>query len=80
MTPDLYVVAWVSDEGGHDLAIVALNRGGAVSEFRIDTTTASLLGPVSAFDPVAGTGAMALDGARLRLTIEAGGAAIFRGR
>ena len=79
VTDDLYVVAYAHDDLDQ-LAVVAVNRGAAVSSFPIDTITSSMLGSVTSFEAVAGTGTGALSGTRLSLTLEAGGAVVFLGR
>lgn len=79
VTADLYVYAYAHDDPG-ELAVVAVNRGGALTDFRVDTLTGSMLGDVSAFDTAAGAGSATLDGTRLRLTLGAGESAVFLGR
>ncbi len=79
VTDTLYVYAYVHDDPG-ELAVVAVNRGGDVTDMAVDGLTATSIGSVTAFDAAAGTGTLALSGARLRLTIPAGGAVVFLGR
>ncbi|HJL15924.1 MAG TPA: alpha-amylase family glycosyl hydrolase [Sandaracinaceae bacterium LLY-WYZ-13_1] len=79
VTDDLYVYAWAHDDPGQ-LALVAVNRGAAVTDRRVDTLTGSMLGAVTGFDRAAGDGAVTLDGTRLRLTLGAGASAVFLGR
>ncbi|MCA9608604.1 MAG: hypothetical protein KC619_23535 [Myxococcales bacterium] len=74
---DLYVYAYTHDSG--DLAIVAVNRGGAVTDMRVDVTP-SMVASVTSLEAVAGTGTATLAGTRVGLTLEAGGAVVFRGR
>jgi glycosidase len=78
-TADLYVYAYVH-ESPHELAVVAVNRGGAVSDLVVDGLSSAVVGAASAFDARAGAGALTLTGTRLRLTLEAGGSAIFIAR
>lgn len=78
-TADLYVYAYAHDDPG-ELAVVAVSRGGAVSDLAVDGLTPSVIGAVTSFEAAAGAGALALSGSRLRLTLPAGGAAVFLGR
>ncbi len=78
-TADLYVYAY-AHESPHDLAVVAVNRGAAVSDLAVDGLSSAVIGDTSAFDARAGAGSLTLSGTRLRLTLEAGGAAIFVAR
>jgi glycosidase len=70
-TPDLWVYAWTA--GGKDIAVVAINRGAAVSAQSID---ASQLGDTSSitWKSALGTGTLA---SGFQLTLGAGEAAIF---
>ncbi len=77
VTDDLYVYAYTHDAG--DLALVAVNRGGAVADLRIDLT-ASMLGRTTSLEAVAGVGTATLTGTRVGLTLEAGAAVVFAGR
>jgi glycosidase len=78
-TAQLYVYAYVH-ESPADLAVVAVNRGGAVSGQTVDGLSVSNVGSVTAFDAAAGSGTLTLSGTRLTLTLPAGGSAIFLGR
>ncbi|MBX3275840.1 MAG: hypothetical protein KF729_36620 [Sandaracinaceae bacterium] len=77
VTEHLYVYAYTHPSSG--LALVAVNRGGAVSDQRVDLT-ASMLGGATRFEAVAGGGTASLDGTRVSLTLEAGGAVVFAAR
>ena len=68
---DLWVYAWTA--GGKDVAVVAINRGGAVNGRVIGG--GGLAGP--AWTSALGTGTLASSGADLTLSIGAGEAAIF---
>ena len=70
---DLWVYAYQS--GPKELAIVAVNRGAAVS--RTVPTAGLDVGSVSTFASPLGTGALAKSGGALTLTLGAGEAAIF---
>lgn len=76
---DLYVVAW-ADEIEGSLAVVAVNRGGAVTARAIDGLVASVRGRASRLEAVAGEGSAMLSGSRLVLTVPAGGAVVLLGR
>lgn len=78
-TADLYVYAYAHDASG-ELAVVAVNRGGALNDLPVDGLTTTSLGSITTFDAAAGSGTLALSGTRLRLTLPAGGAAVFLGR
>lgn len=78
-TTDLYVYAYVHDDP-RQLAVVAVNRGGAVGDVAVDGLTGTNVGAVTAFDAAAGSGTLRLSGTRLLLTLPAGGSAVFLGR
>ncbi len=75
----LYVYAYAHDDPG-ELAVVAVNRGAAVSSQAIDGLTGTMLGSVTSLEAIAGSGTATLSGTRILLTLEAGGTAIFTGR
>jgi glycosidase len=77
--PDLYVVAWTNEVDGA-LAVVAINRGGAVSGRAVDGLVATVRGRAATLELVAGTGSATLSGTRAVLTLPAGGSAVFLGR
>ncbi len=77
-TSDLYVYAYAHDSGA--LAVVAVNRGGAITDFAVDGLSTTSLGSITAFDAAAGAGTLTRTGSRLFLTLPAGGSAIFLGR
>jgi glycosidase len=76
---DLYVVAWTNEADG-SLALVAINRGGAVRARAVDGLVSTVRGRASSLALVAGTGSATLSGSRAMLTLPAGGAAVFLGR
>ena len=80
VTDDLYVFAWAYDADPGELAVVAVNRGAAVTDLAIDALTGAMLGTVAGFDAVAGAGSATLDWTRLRLTLGAGDAVVLSGR
>ncbi|HBQ20177.1 MAG TPA: hypothetical protein DEF51_56660 [Myxococcales bacterium] len=76
---DLYVYAYAHDDPG-ELAVVAVNRGGAITDRGVDGLTGSLLGAVTSLERLAGGGSARLDGGRLRVSLGAGESAVFVGR
>ncbi len=78
VTDTLYVYAYVHDDPGA-LAVVAVNRGGDVSDMVLSGLTSTSIGSVTAFDAAAGDGTLTLSGSDLHLTVPAGGAAVFLG-
>ncbi|GAB4216554.1 MAG: hypothetical protein OHK0013_43200 [Sandaracinaceae bacterium] len=76
---DLYVVAWTNETDG-SLAVVALNRGGAVSGRAVDGLVSTVRGRATSLERVVGEGSATLSGSRAMLTLPAGGAAVFLGR
>lgn len=76
---DLYVYAYAHDDPG-ELAVVAVNRGAAITDRRIDTLTGGMLGDVTGFDAAAGSGSATLSGTRLSLTLGAGASVVLLGR
>lgn len=78
-TEHLYVYAYAHEASG-ELAVVSVNRGGELSDFAVDGLTSVLLGGIGSFEVAAGSGSLARSGTRLRLTMDAGGAAVFLGR
>lgn len=75
--PDLYIYAYKGDGPG-DLALVAVNKGAAVTGRAVPLSSIDL-GCVTSFDPVVGTGAADID-SNLTITIGAGESAVFIGR
>ncbi len=76
---DLYVVAWANELDG-SLAVVAINRGGAVDGRAVDGLVSTVRGRASRLELVAGAGSATLSGTRATLSVPAGGSAIFLGR
>lgn len=74
---DLWVYAYQS--GPREIAIVAINRGGAVSSRSINVGALSL-GGVTGWTSTLGTGSATLSGSNLSLSIGGGEAAIFVAR
>jgi glycosidase len=72
---DLWVYGY---ESGGDVAIVAVNRGSAVTGRNVVTSGLSLTG-VTGFDSALGVGTATKSGANVILDLPAGEAAIFRG-
>lgn len=71
---DLWVYAYQTGE--KDVAVVAINRGGAVTQRTIGASTLNL-GSVASFAAPLGTGSLTKNGGDLVLTLGAGEAAIF---
>ena len=79
VTDDVYVLAY-ADDAPDELAIVAVNRGPALTAQRVDGLTSSLRGSVTSFETLAGAGSAEIAGGRLSLSLPAGASVVLRGR